>query len=300
MLVWAKYLQVLGLWLLSRGRSIIREARLKITVSVVQFRPWAPHKALQHRYLEAAGGWALARASRPGATCPRRPSGLPRGVSNLTRGSSGLTQNGGERPPGANGLTRGSSDLTRGADGSPRGSSRLTRGASGLTQGSSCLPRRANGSPPRSSGLTRRASGLTRGSRDPPRRSNGSPRGSRGLPRRSRGSPRRSNRPLRRSGRAPFGANFPPRRSGLSTFRSAGSRTGSNRRRERSVGARRRSHHFQAKRIPRGSFQAACRTFLVCVPDESRRRSAAPAGMGARDRASAGSVPSFSVPRPSL
>src|SRR6185295_1958929 len=34
---------------------------LKITVSVVQFRPWAPCNSLQQRSLETSGGWRLAR-----------------------------------------------------------------------------------------------------------------------------------------------------------------------------------------------------------------------------------------------
>jgi|SRR6185436_11066886 len=41
--------------------SVLLAACLKITVSVVQFRPWAPRKVLQQRNLEAAGGWALVR-----------------------------------------------------------------------------------------------------------------------------------------------------------------------------------------------------------------------------------------------
>jgi hypothetical protein len=42
---------------LARGRlNGLVDKILKIKVSAVQFRPWAPRKALQQRNLEATGG----------------------------------------------------------------------------------------------------------------------------------------------------------------------------------------------------------------------------------------------------
>src|SRR6185295_9199807 len=65
---------------------------LKITVSAGQARPWAARKQLQHKYLEAAAGWDLARShdlgphrgphgegggERKGSDGVKVPAGLP-------------------------------------------------------------------------------------------------------------------------------------------------------------------------------------------------------------------------------
>ena len=57
----------------------------KITVSVGQGRAWVPRKALQHRYLEPAGGWPLERRDDLGPGASR--GGRWRGH----RGEAGMT-----------------------------------------------------------------------------------------------------------------------------------------------------------------------------------------------------------------
>jgi hypothetical protein len=72
---------------------LVPAARLNHGVGV-QFRPWAPRKPLQHRYLEATGGWALARLHDVGRTGASRGGRGQKGLVSRGQGTTGTEAGG--------------------------------------------------------------------------------------------------------------------------------------------------------------------------------------------------------------